>query len=121
MREGIDRQGRHLYPVLPYPHFIHATDEDLDALYAFVMTRQPVTQTTPPNQLSFPFSSRPLLKVWNALFLSGGVWQPEASQSTEWNRGAYLVDAVGHYAEEGKLLPGRTLPDAISTERVSLV
>jgi mono/diheme cytochrome c family protein len=96
MREGIDRQGRHLYPVLPYPHFIHATDEDLDALYAFVMTRQPVTQTTPPNQLSFPFSSRPLLKVWNALFLSGGVWQPEASQSTEWNRGAYLVDAVGH-------------------------
>ena len=96
MRDGIDRLGRHLYPVLPYPHFVHATDDDLDALYAFLMTRQPVTRTTPPDDLPFPFSWRPLLAVWNALFLSGGVWQPDASQSTEWNRGAYLVDAVGH-------------------------
>jgi mono/diheme cytochrome c family protein len=96
MRDGIDREGRHLYPVLPYPHFTHATDEDIAAIYAFLMTRGPVAQTTPANKLTFPFNYRPLIAGWNLLFLSPSKWASDASKDAEWNRGAYLVDAIGH-------------------------
>jgi mono/diheme cytochrome c family protein len=96
MRDGIDREGRHLYPVLPYPHFIHATDTDIAAMYAFMMTRQPVNRSTRPNDLHFPFNWRPLLAVWDLMFLKPGGWRPNPAGSPEWNRGAYLVDAIGH-------------------------
>jgi mono/diheme cytochrome c family protein len=96
MRDGIDREGRHLYPVLPYPHFIHATDADIAAMYAFLMTREPVRQTPRPNDLSFPFKWRPLLAVWDLMFLKPGEWRPDPARSPEWNRGAYLVEAIGH-------------------------
>ena len=96
MRDGIDREGRHLYPVLPYPHFIHATDADIAAMYAFLMTRQPVNQTPRANDLRFPFNLRPLLAVWDLMFLKPGEWRPNPGRSPEWNRGAYLVDAIGH-------------------------
>ena len=96
MRDGIDRDGRHLYPVLPYPHFIRATDDDIAAIYAFLMTRGAVSQTTPANNLTFPFNWRPLLAGWNLLFLRPGTWEPDGSKDAEWNRGAYLVDAIGH-------------------------
>src|ERR1700722_14037302 len=75
MRDGIDREGRPLYPVLPYPHFIHATDADIAAMYAFLMTRQPVNQSPRPNDLSFPFNLRPLLAVWDRLYLKPGEWR----------------------------------------------
>jgi len=96
MRDGIDREGRHLYPVLPYPHFIHATDADIAAMYAFLMTRQPVNQTPRANDLRFPFNLRPLLAVWDLMFLKPDEWRPNPGRSPEWNRGAYLVDAIGH-------------------------
>ncbi len=96
MRDGIDRQGRHLYPVLPYPHFTQATDDDIAAMYAFLMTRDPVVQAKPANHLAFPFRYRPLIAGWNLLFLRPGQWQPDVSKDAEWNRGAYLVDAIGH-------------------------
>lgn len=96
MRDGIDRAGRHLYPVLPYPHFIHATDDDIAAIYAFLMTRPPVGRANHGNALPFPFNVRPLLAGWNLLFLRPGVWRPDPGQSAEWNRGAYLVEAIGH-------------------------
>jgi mono/diheme cytochrome c family protein len=96
MRDGIDREGRHLYPVLPYPHFIRATDDDIDAMYAFLMTRAPVAATAPANKLEFPFKYRPLIAGWNLLFLRPGEWKPDGSKDAEWNRGAYLVDAIGH-------------------------
>jgi mono/diheme cytochrome c family protein len=96
MRNGIDRAGRHLYPVLPYPHFTRATDADIAAMYAFLMTRAPVRQQASPNALSFPFSWRPLLAGWNLLFLHPGAWRPDPAKSEEWNRGAYLVEAISH-------------------------
>ncbi len=96
MRDGIDREGRHLYPVLPYPHFIHATNADIAAIYAFLMTRQPVSQTARPNDLRFPFNLRPLLAVWDLIFLRPGEWRPNPAKNAEWNRGAYLVDVIGH-------------------------
>ncbi|MGD0432141.1 MAG: cytochrome c [Acetobacteraceae bacterium] len=96
MRDGIDRDGRHLYPVLPYPHFIRATDDDIAAIYAFLMTRTPLERVAQPNELVFPFNWRPLLAGWNLLFLRPGQWEPDPSKDAEWNQGAYLVDAIGH-------------------------
>ncbi len=96
MRDGISRDGHHLYPVLPYPHFTRASDDDLEALYAFVMTRAPVGADTPANRLPFPFNQRVTLAGWNLLFLHPGPWQPDPAHDATWNRGNYLVEAVGH-------------------------
>lgn len=96
MRSGVSRDGKHLYPALPYEHFIHATDADLDALYAFHMTRRAIATTQPVNRLYPPLGFRPLLAGWKMLFLHGGIWQPRNDRSAEWNRGAYLVEGFAH-------------------------
>src|SRR5216684_3911217 len=96
MREGIHRDGRHLYPVFPYTHFAKATDADLQALYAYLMAQAPVRIETPKNSLAFPFNFRPLMAGWNALFHQPGVFEADATKSALWNRGAYLVEGLGH-------------------------
>ena len=68
MREGIHRDGRHLYPAFPYTHFAKTTDADMQALYAYLMAQSPVRAETPQNALAFPFNLRPLMAGWNALF-----------------------------------------------------
>jgi nicotinate dehydrogenase subunit B len=96
MREGIHRDGRHLYPVFPYPHFAKATDADLQALYAWLMAQPPVRADNRKPTLAFPFNWRPLLAGWNALFHRPGMFEADASKSATWNRGAYLVEGLGH-------------------------
>jgi mono/diheme cytochrome c family protein len=96
MRDGVSRDGRHLYPALPYEHFTHVSDDDLDAIYAFLMTRRAVHAEAPPNKLMFPLEFRPLLAGWKLLFLHKGGFVPSAGESDEWNRGAYLVEGLGH-------------------------
>jgi nicotinate dehydrogenase subunit B len=96
MREGIHRDGRHLYPAFPYPHFARATDADLQALYAYLMAQAPVRADIPTNTLTFPFNLRPLLAGWNALFHDAKAFQPDTAKSEMWNRGAYLVEGLGH-------------------------
>ena len=96
MREGIHRDGRHLYPAFPYSHFAKATDADLQSLYAHLMTQTPVHADTPKTTLAFPFNLRPLLAGWNALFHQPQAFQADAAQSAMWNRGAYLVEGLGH-------------------------
>ena len=96
LREGVDREGRHLYPAFPYDHFKHLTDDDIRALYAFVMTRTPVRSVPPENKLAFPFNIRPLLAGWKLLFLNRGPREEDMGQSAEWNRGAYLAEGAGH-------------------------
>ena len=99
LREGVSRDGHLLYPAFPYDHFTHLTDEDIAALYAFMMTRDPVQAKAPANRLMFPLQFRPLVAGWNMLYLHKGPLAPQqASQSAEWNRGAYLVHSVGHCA-----------------------
>ena len=96
MREGIHRDGSHLYPAFPYTHFARTSDADLQALYAHLMAQTPVRAETPANTLAFPFNLRPLLAGWNALFHQPQPLQPDPSKSAIWNRGAYLVEGLGH-------------------------
>ncbi|WP_372827719.1 molybdopterin cofactor-binding domain-containing protein [Polaromonas sp.] len=96
MRDGISRDGHHLYPAFPYTAFAKTSDEDLTALYAWLMAQPAVRSETPATQLAFPFSVRPLMAGWNALFHDPTPYQPEPTQTVEWNRGAYLVNGLGH-------------------------
>jgi nicotinate dehydrogenase subunit B len=96
MREGIHRDGRHLYPAFPYTHFALASDADLQALYAFLMAQAPVRGENRAHALAFPFNWRPLLAGWNALFHSSATFVADPAQSPAWNRGAYLVEGLGH-------------------------
>jgi len=96
MREGIHRDGRQLYPAFPYNHFARTTDADLQALYAFLLAQAAVRAETPQTALKFPFNWRPLLAGWNALFHNAEAFQPDATKSEAWNRGAYLVEGLGH-------------------------
>lgn len=96
MREGIHRDGRHLYPAFPYTHFAKTTDADMQALYAYLMAQPAVRAETPPNALEFPFNQRPLLAGWNALFHKAETFKPDPARSETWNRGAYLVEGLGH-------------------------
>jgi mono/diheme cytochrome c family protein len=96
MRDGVDREGRHLYPTFPYDHFTNVTDEDDSALYAFLMTRQRVHASVPPNQLSFPLTQRVVVAGWKLLYLRREPYRPDSAKSAEWNRGAYLVEGLAH-------------------------
>jgi nicotinate dehydrogenase subunit B len=96
MREGIHRDGRHLYPAFPYTHFARTTDADMQALYAYLMAQPAVRAETPQNALAFPFNLRPLMAGWNALFHKSSTFQPDPAKSETWNRGAYLVEGLGH-------------------------
>jgi mono/diheme cytochrome c family protein len=96
MRQGISRRGEHLYPAFPYDHFARLSDEDIRALYAFVMTRSPIEVYRKENDLPFPIDRRWLLTFWNLLFLDETPFRPDPQQSPEWNRGAYLVAGLGH-------------------------
>ena len=96
MRAGLSRDGKHLYPAFPYTAFTKTTDDDLTALYANLMTQPAVSSVVPETRLAFPFGVRPLMALWNAMFLTPGPAAAVATQSAEWNRGAYLVDGLGH-------------------------
>ncbi|SEJ85647.1 MULTISPECIES: molybdopterin cofactor-binding domain-containing protein [unclassified Variovorax] len=96
MREGVSRDGHYLYPAFPYTAFAKTSDDDLQALYAYFMSMPAVRAQTPKSELKFPFSMRPLMAGWNALFHDPAPLQPVAAQSAEWNRGAYLVNGLGH-------------------------
>lgn len=96
MHDGVDRSGRNLYPAFPYDHFTRVTGEDVGAIYAYIMTRDAVHSTVPANRLMFPMNVRPMLSGWKALYLDRGVYRPDPVRSAEWNRGAYLVEGLGH-------------------------
>ncbi|PYE17237.1 c-type cytochrome [Paraburkholderia silvatlantica] len=96
MREGVARDGSHLFPAFPYDHFTKLSDADVHALYAFVMTREPVHAQNHPNEMPFPFGIRSLQAGWKLLFFHPGRFEPQADQSARWNRGAYLAESLSH-------------------------
>jgi mono/diheme cytochrome c family protein len=96
MRAGVRRDGQFIYPAHPYDPFARISDDDLAALYAYVMTRAPVAAATPVPALRFPFNIRYLLAGWNLLFLDQRRYRADPTQSVEWNDGAYLAQGLGH-------------------------
>jgi nicotinate dehydrogenase subunit B len=96
MRQGVSREGQHLYPAHPYTSFAKASDGDLQALYAFLMTQTASNNVPQRTALAFPFNLRPLMAGWNALFLSSSRAPADVTQSATWNRGAELVEGLGH-------------------------
>ncbi|WER47636.1 c-type cytochrome [Cupriavidus sp. WKF15] len=96
MREGIHRDGRRLYPAFPYTAFAKISDADMQSLYAYLMSAEPVKTSVPRTELAFPFNLRPLLAGWNLLFHRNAPFQPDATRSAQWNRGAYLAEGLGH-------------------------
>jgi mono/diheme cytochrome c family protein len=96
MRHGVRPDGEHLYPAFPYTAYTRLTDEDLAAIWAYLRTVPPVQSAPPANALAFPFDQRPLLAAWKLLYHEPGPFEPDPGRSDAWNRGAYLVEALGH-------------------------
>ena len=97
MRDGVRRDGAHLFPAFPYDHFTKLTDEDISAIYAYLMTLEPAPGVQAENTLPWPLSWRALQGGWKLLFFhDGGAYEPDESQSAEWNRGKYLAEGIGH-------------------------
>lgn len=96
LHNGKSRDGTLLYPAFPYPNYAQVTRPDSDAMYAYFRSLAPVRKITPEPELRFPFNQRLLLIGWRALYFRPEVYQPVPARSTEWNRGAYLVQGLGH-------------------------
>jgi mono/diheme cytochrome c family protein len=99
MRHGVSPSGQHLYPAFPYTSYQAMRTEDLRDLFAYLKTLPAVSGAAPDHALKFPFNIRRTVGLWKLLFLDGAPFRPDASQSAQWNRGAYLVNAPGHCAE----------------------
>jgi mono/diheme cytochrome c family protein len=100
MAEGVAKDGHRLYPAMPYTSYARVSEEDLSALYAWFMQGvEPVRNPNRPTHLSWPLSMRSLMAVWNALYLKKGEFAADPNKSASWNRGAYLVQGLGHCGE----------------------
>ncbi|HEY7229651.1 MAG TPA: cytochrome c [Pseudolabrys sp.] len=99
MRYGISPAGQHLYPAFPYTSYQLMRSEDLRDLFAYLKTLPAVSGAVRDHALKFPFSIRRTVGLWKLLFLDGAQFKSDPSQSAQWNRGAYLVNAPGHCAE----------------------
>ena len=96
MKQGIGRDGQRLYPAFPFDAYVHVADADALAMKAYLFSLTPVRQAPRANALAFPFNQRWLMGIWSALFVRDGDFQPVAGRSAEWNRGAYLAEALTH-------------------------
>jgi len=96
MTKGTGRNGRHLYPAMPYTYYTKITRDDALAIRAYLNTIPAVYNPVNANQLPFPFNIRASMIFWNKLFFTPGIFQPATDKSEEWNRGAYLAEGLGH-------------------------
>jgi mono/diheme cytochrome c family protein len=96
IHNGKSKDGKFLYPAFPYPNYTKVTRTDSDAMFAYLRTVKPVRQASKEHELRFPYNQRILLAFWRSLYFSPGEYQAQANQSQEWNRGAYLVQGLGH-------------------------
>jgi mono/diheme cytochrome c family protein len=96
MHTGRSRNGALLYPAMPFPAYTKVTRADSDAIFAYLSSLKPVPEPNRVNELRFPYSSRSLLHGWRALYFREGEFVPNPKESAVWNRGAYLVEGLGH-------------------------
>jgi mono/diheme cytochrome c family protein len=98
MHEGRFPDGGLLYPAMPFGSYTKVTRADSDAIFAYLRSIPPVKQANRAHELSFPYNNRSLILGWRTLFFTEGEYRPDATKSDEWNRGAYLVEGLGHCA-----------------------
>ena len=96
LHTGVSRDGMLLYPAMPFASYTKVTREDSDAMYAYLMSVSPVKQKNRPHELRFPFNNRDLLIGWRTLYFKEGEYVADPKQDAQWNRGAYLVQGLGH-------------------------
>jgi mono/diheme cytochrome c family protein len=97
LRQGVSKDGHNLYPAMPYPSYTKVRDDDVKALYAYFMKGvAPVNQANRAPDIPFPLNMRWPLKFWNMVFLDKGVYRDKDGKDVAWNRGAYLIQGLGH-------------------------
>lgn len=96
MHTGVGKHGELLYPGFPFASYTYVTRSDADAIYAYLRSIPPVHVPSKPHELKFPFDHREMLLGWRMLYFKQGDFTPDPSKSVEWNRGAYLVEGLGH-------------------------
>jgi mono/diheme cytochrome c family protein len=96
LHDGRGRNGRRLYPAMPYPAYTKMSDDDVLAIRAYLTTVAPVSNKVISNQLPFPLNIRLAMVFWNRLNFTPGRYQPDPQKSAEWNRGAYIVQGAAH-------------------------
>jgi mono/diheme cytochrome c family protein len=99
LRRGKRRDGTHLYPAMPYTSYTYMTDADGLAIKAYLFSLPAVHQTVPDNTFAFPFNQRWLMVFWSTLFNADARFAPNTDRSAEWNRGAYIAEALAHCGE----------------------
>ena len=99
VQRGIRRDGARLYPAMPFPSYTLMTDADVLAIKAYLFSVPAVHAENLPNTLSFPFNQRWLMTFWSAFFNENARFRPNTAQSAEWNRGAYVAEALAHCGE----------------------
>ena len=108
--DGVNARGQNLYPAMPYPWYTTVHRDDILAIKAYLFSLKPVRAPREPNQIYFPFTIRPLISVWNALFVTKGEFKPDPKQSDLVNEGNYIVNGLEHCGEchNKRLLLGTT-------------
>jgi mono/diheme cytochrome c family protein len=99
VQRGVRRDGAHLYPAMPFVSYTYMTDADALAIKAYLFSLAPVRSVNRTDTLMFPFNQRWAMGVWSLLFNPDARFQPNVAQSPEWNRGAYLAEALAHCGE----------------------
>jgi mono/diheme cytochrome c family protein len=126
LTKGSSPEGEHLFPIFPYTSYRWMKFDDLRDLFAYIKTLPPVAEKSRDHDVRFPMNIRRLVGGWKLLYLDGGTFTVDPSQSAQWNRGAYLVNGPGHCAEchsprnrvgaivTGKRFTGRPTPYGLS-------
>jgi len=96
VQQGVNKHGDYLYPAFPYPAYTYLVADDILAIKAYLFSLPHVSDEAPANELRFPFNQRFLMRIWAGLYNPDQRFQPVAERSASWNRGAYLVEALGH-------------------------
>jgi mono/diheme cytochrome c family protein len=99
VHKGVRPDGAHLYPAFPYAAYTYLTDDDVQAIWTYLGSVAAVRNPVPANDLAFPFNQRWLMGIWSALFNPDRRFTPNVRRSAEWNRGAYLAEALAHCGE----------------------
>lgn len=99
LREGKSPAGDHYFPVFPYPSFTKMTDQDMRDLKAYIFSLPAVATPNKPHEINFPFGFRFPMIFWKILFFDEGAYRADPAQNAEWNRGAYLSNALSHCGE----------------------